>query len=59
MQPLTPVAIDNRPGLSAIAYRVGTYGSFRETMLDAIAGTPELAGLTTRQDDDDASPSST
>ncbi len=52
--PLTPVAIDNRPGLSAIAYRVGTYGSFRETMLDAIAATPELADLTTRQDDDDA-----
>jgi uncharacterized phage protein gp47/JayE len=52
--PITPVAIDNRPGLSAIAYRVGTYGSFRETMLDAIAATPELADLTTRQDDDDA-----
>jgi len=51
--PFTPTAIDNRPGLSAIAYRVGTYGSFRETMLEAIAGTPELAGLTTRQDDDD------
>ena len=28
--PLTPVAIDNRPGLSAVAYRVGTFGSFRE-----------------------------
>jgi uncharacterized phage protein gp47/JayE len=52
--PLTPVAIDNRPALSAIAYRVGTFGSFRETMLDAIAGTPELAALTTRQSDDDA-----
>ena len=52
--PLTPVTIDNRPGLSAIAYRVGTFGSFRETMLDTIAGTPELANLTTRQSDDDA-----
>jgi uncharacterized phage protein gp47/JayE len=52
--PLTPVPIDNRPGLSAIAYRIGTYGNFRETMLGAIAGTPELAGLTTRQSDDDA-----
>lgn len=51
--PLTPVPINNRPGLSAIAYRVGAFGSFRETMLDAIAGTPELAGLTTRQSDDD------
>jgi hypothetical protein len=52
--PLTPVPIDNRPGLSAIAYRVGTFGSFRETMLDAIVGTPELVNLTTRQSDDDA-----
>ena len=52
--PLTPMAVDNRPGLSAIAYRVGTYGSFRETMLEGIAGMPELAGLTTRQDGDDA-----
>jgi hypothetical protein len=48
------VSISNRPGLSAIAYRVGTFGSFRESMLDAIASTPELAGLTTRQSDDDA-----
>jgi hypothetical protein len=52
--PLTPVTIDNRPALSAIAYRVGTFGGFRETMLDAITGTPELAALTTRQSDDDA-----
>jgi uncharacterized phage protein gp47/JayE len=48
----SPVTIDNRPGLSAIAYRVGTYGSFRQTMLDAIASTPELVNLTTRRDDD-------
>ena len=52
--PLTPATIANRPGLSAIAYRVGNYGSFRETMLDAIAGTPPIAALTTRQGDDDA-----
>lgn len=50
--PLTPVAIDNRPGLTAIAYRIGTYASFRESMLEAIAGTPELSGLGTRRDDD-------
>lgn len=50
--PLTPVAIDNRPGLSAIAYRIGVYASFRETMREAIAKTPELAGLGTRRDDD-------
>jgi hypothetical protein len=50
--PLTPLAIDNRPGLSAIAYRIGTYASFREAMLEAIATTPELAALGTRRDDD-------
>ena len=52
--PLTPRDIDNRPGLSAIAYRIGTYASFRESMLEAIARTAELGGLGTRRDDDDA-----
>lgn len=51
-EPLTPEAIGNRPGLSRVAYRIGTFGSFRETMLDAIAGTPAIADLTTREDDD-------
>ena len=32
MQALTPAAIGNRPGLSQIAYRVGTHGSFLATM---------------------------
>lgn len=50
--PLTPLAVANRAGLSAVAYRVGTYASFRESMLTAIAGAPALAGLTTREDDD-------
>src|SRR6516225_3258965 len=50
--PRTPLPIDNRPGLSAIAYRIGTYASFREAMLEAIAATPELAKLGARRDDD-------
>ena len=29
---LTPVAIANRPGLNALAYRVGTHAAFLETM---------------------------
>src|SRR3569833_376813 len=29
---VTPVAIDNRPGLSALAYRVGTQAQFFEAM---------------------------
>ncbi len=49
---LTPLTVENRAGLSAIAYRVGTYSSFRATMLERIAPVPELAGLTTREDDD-------
>jgi hypothetical protein len=50
----TPVQISNRPGLSAIAYRVGTFASFREAMLEAIGRQPALAGLTTRRSDDPA-----
>src|SRR5262245_18144326 len=50
--PPTPLTADNRPGLSAIAYRVGTYTSFRQAMLQAIAGTPELAALKTPLSDD-------
>jgi hypothetical protein len=52
LEPLTPLERDNRGGLSAVAYRAGTYASFRETMLDQIADVPELARLTTREDDD-------
>ena len=51
---LTPLHVDNRAGLSAIAYRVGTYASFRATMLERISAQPELDGLTTRDDDDPA-----
>jgi uncharacterized phage protein gp47/JayE len=50
--PRTPITLANRPGLSAIAYRIGTYATFRQRMLDGIAGTPELANLTTRNSDD-------
>jgi Baseplate J-like protein len=50
----TPVLIANRPGLTAIAYRVGTFAAFREAMLEAIARQPALRGLTTRQSDDPA-----
>jgi predicted phage baseplate assembly protein len=50
----TPVEVDNRPGLSAIAYRAGTYAQFKETMLARLS-TSEAAALgnvTTRDDDD-------
>jgi len=52
--PSTPGVVFNRPGLSAIAYRSGTWHEFKESLLAALAGTahPELAGLATRADDD-------
>jgi hypothetical protein len=44
----------NRPGLSAIAYRVGTHAQFKQAMLAALSDVdlPALAPLTTRADDD-------
>src|SRR5262249_41675902 len=38
----TPNVIQNRPGLSAVKYRMGTYASFFLAMTEAIARTPEL-----------------
>ena len=48
----TPVALDNAPGLSALAYRVGTHGQFKASLLAAISRHRELDSLTTRADDD-------
>lgn len=50
----TPASEVNRPGLSAIAYRVGTHAQFRETLLARLSasGQPSLNGLTARDDDD-------
>ncbi len=55
---------ENRPGLSALAYRIGTHGSFLRRMLEQIArieipdgdqaGERPLAKLTTRAPDDPA-----
>ena len=52
--PSTPGAVFNRPGLSAIAYRSGTWHEFKRSLLAALADSrhPELAGLATRDDDD-------
>ncbi|HEU5330167.1 MAG TPA: putative baseplate assembly protein [Thermomicrobiales bacterium] len=54
--PLTPLSLVNRPGLPALAYRVGTHGSFLATMLARLASGdfPALAGLTARTGDDPA-----
>jgi len=50
----TPVDLTNPPGLSAIAYRVGTYNQFKRSMLASlsISQLKYLAALKTRSDDD-------
>ncbi|MDB5034135.1 MAG: hypothetical protein JWQ98_1376 [Chlorobi bacterium] len=52
----TPASVVNRPGLPALVYRVGTHGSFLETMMARLSSNalPQLAGLTTRELDDPA-----
>ncbi|MEZ6242097.1 MAG: hypothetical protein R3B57_03550 [Phycisphaerales bacterium] len=48
----TPIERVNRSGLDAVSYRVGTFASFRKSMLDRIAGTQGLTDLRTRDSDD-------
>ena len=50
----TPGTINNRPGLDALAYRVGTYNTFFETMKAALSSKdyPALGALRTREADD-------
>src|ERR671917_2934877 len=50
----TPVEVYNRPGLSAIAYRIGTHARFKRAMLARLSDSrlPALRDLNTRDDDD-------
>jgi hypothetical protein len=50
----TPQGENNQPGLPAIAYRTGTWATFRESMLARLSSSdyPALAGLRTRDSDD-------
>ncbi|MGB3243250.1 MAG: hypothetical protein WBB25_01845, partial [Sulfitobacter sp.] len=50
----TPSVVWNRPGLYQIEYRIGTFASFRQAMLDRIHQSSELSGLATRESDDHA-----
>jgi hypothetical protein len=66
IEALTPVSVANRPGLAALAYRVGTHATFLETMLARLStsclgseeecragkGLRPLRKLTTRDADD-------
>jgi acylphosphatase len=49
----TPEPIFNRAGLSAIEYRVGTYGHFLEAMKEDIARAPELRAYWTARNTSD------
>src|SRR5687768_7905181 len=50
----TPVLVENRPGLSAIAHRIGTHTGFFQSMQAALSSPMQasLAGLKTRESDD-------
>ncbi len=50
----TPQTIANRPGLSAIAYRVGTHQQFKASLLARLHSSRQVAlnAFTARQDDD-------
>jgi hypothetical protein len=50
----TPLEVENRPGLSAIAYRVGTHPDFLASMIAGLSapGGPGLEALGTRDRDD-------
>src|SRR5208283_3569169 len=50
----TPQGETNLSGLSSIAYRTGTWATFKESMLARLSSSdyPALAGLKTRADDD-------
>lgn len=48
----TPAPVSNRPGLSALAYRVGTHARFAASMQAALSQQRDLADLTARAVDD-------
>ena len=50
----TPQGENNLPGLSVIAYRTGTWATFKESLLARLSSAdyPALASLKTRDDDD-------
>lgn len=50
----TPQAVTNRPGLTAIAYRVGSHQQFKESLLARLHSSRQVAlnAFRTREDDD-------
>ena len=54
IDPSTPAIVHNRAGLSVIAYRIGEYEQFKESMLAGLSSSKfaPLAALRTREPDD-------
>ena len=54
VEPQTPVAIENRPSLSAIAYRTGTLAQFKASLAAGLTSSQRsaIARLLTREPDD-------
>jgi hypothetical protein len=50
----TPLEVKNRPGLTAVAYRIGNHALFKESMLARLSSSdlPRLRELRIRDDDD-------
>ena len=48
------ISSDNRPALPHFNYRIGTYGTIREWLLNRINQTPNLLNWTHREPDDPA-----
>ena len=50
----TPARVDNPPGQSAVAYRVGVHATFKSSLLARLstAELPALSGLSTRDPSD-------
>lgn len=50
--PPSGTAIENRPGLTALAYRPGTFMTFRQELIEALARKDGVSTLTSRGSDD-------
>lgn len=50
--PATPRPVENRPGLPALAWRVGTHGWFKAALVAGLTRDPALRTLGTRDDGD-------
>jgi predicted phage baseplate assembly protein len=49
-----PAEIRSEPGLSALIYRVGTHGAFKQAMIGSLSSIAGTNALSTREDDDPA-----